>query len=197
MEKRNALHGVVHQRQATVRLEATSGDTNPNTHTFVMVSDDNGGMRYDWYSGESYVEELSIEGGSTENLRTFFKDHNRSVDSAVGRIENVRVEGGTIISDVVFGSGDNEQSIHRKYSEGILTDVSIGYQINGYSVEERDGEPDLVTITDYDIFELSAVGIGFDKGAKKREVILGDEDESEVLARVEALETFYGITHKE
>lgn len=197
MEKRNALHGVVHQRQATVRLEATSGDTNPNTHTFVMVSDDNGGMRYDWYSGESYVEELSIEGGSTENLRTFFKDHNRSVDSAVGRIENVRVEGGTIISDVVFGSGDNEQSIHRKYSEGILTDVSIGYQINGYSVEERDGEPDLVTITDYDIFELSAVGIGFDKGAKKREVILGDEDESEVLARVEALEAFYGITHKE
>lgn len=197
MEKRNALHGVVHQRQATVRLEATTGDTNPNTHTFVMVSDDNGGMRYDWYSGESYVEELSIEGGSTENLRTFFKDHNRSVDSAVGRIENVRVEGGTIISDVVFGSGDNEQSIHRKYSEGILTDVSIGYQINGYSVEERDGEPDLVTITDYDIFELSAVGIGFDKGAKKREVILGDEDESEVLARVEALEAFYGITHKE
>lgn len=197
MEKRNALHGVVHQRQATVRLEATTGDTKPNTHTFVMVSDDNGGMRYDWYSGESYVEELSIEGGSTENLRTFFKDHNRSVDSAVGRIENVRVEGGTIISDVVFGSGDNEQSIHRKYSEGILTDVSIGYQINGYSVEERDGEPDLVTITDYDIFELSAVGIGFDKGAKKREVILGDEDESEVLARVEALEAFYGITHKE
>ena len=103
----------------------------------------------------------------------------------------MRVDGGTIISDVTFGTGDDEQSIHRKYTEGILTDVSIGYQINKYEVEERDGEPDVVTITDYEIFELSAVGIGFDKGAKKREVVL--EDENEVFLRVEALEAHYGI----
>ena len=195
MEKRNALLGTTHYRQATVRVSGDPLTTKPNTHTFVMVSDDNGGMRFDWFSGESYLEELSIEGGSTENLRTFFKDHDRSVDSAVGRIENVRADGGAIIGDVIFGSGENEQSIHRKYTEGILTDVSIGYQINKYEVEERDGEPDVVTVTDYDIFELSAVGIGFDKGAKKREVVL--EDESEVLARVEKLEAYYGITHEE
>lgn len=192
MEKRNALLGQVHTRQASVRMSSdTSSET--NKLSFVMVSDNNGGMRYDWYSGETYIEELSIEGGSFESLNTFFKDHNRSVDSAVGRIENVRVEGGTIVSDVIFGTGDAEQSIYRKYSEGILTDVSIGYQINKYEVEERDGEPDIVTITDYDIFELSAVGIGFDKGAKKREVVL--EDEADVLARVEALERHYGIKH--
>ena len=195
MEKRNALLGETHYRQAPVRLQPTSENTTPNTHTFVMVSADNGGMRYDWYSGESYLEELSIEGASYGSLTTFFKDHNRSVDSAIGRIENVKVDGGTIVSDVIFGTGENEQSIHRKYTEGILTDVSIGYQINKYEVEERDGESDVVTVTDYEIFELSAVGIGFDKGAKKREVIL--HDENEVLARVEALEAHYGITHKE
>lgn len=196
MEKRNALLGQVHHRHATVRLKKESDtQTKPNTHTFTIVSDDNGGMRYDWYSGESYLEELSIEGGSFESLNTFFKDHNRSVDSAIGRIENVRVDGGTIMSDVVFGTGADEQSVHRKYTEGILTDVSIGYQINKYEVEERDGEPDVVTVTDYEIFELSAVGIGFDKGAKKREVIL--EDESEVLARVEELEARFGITYKD
>ena len=195
MEKRNALLGETHYRQATVRLQPSSDGDKSNTHTFVMVSEDNGGMRYDWYSGESYLEELSIEGASYGSLTTFFKDHNRSVDSAVGRIENVRVDGGTIVSDVTFGTGGDEQSVHRKYTEGILTDVSIGYQINKYEVEERDGEPDVVTITDYEIFELSAVGIGFDKGAKKREVVL--DDEQEVLARVEKLEAFYGITHKE
>ena len=197
MEKRNALIGTIHQRQATVRLQGDPSVTKPNTHTFVMVSEDNGGMRYDWYSGEDYLEELSIEGGSLENLRTFFKDHNRSVDSAVGRIENARVDGGTIVTDVVFGSGIDEQNIYRKYDEDILTDVSIGYRINKYEVEEREGEPDVVTITDYDIFELSAVGIGFDSGAKKREAEVILEDENEVLARVEALEAFYGITHKE
>ena len=195
MEKRNALLGEVHYRKATVRLKNSSQQTKSNTHTFTIVSDDNGGMRYDWYSGESYVEELSIKGASFEALKTFFKDHNRSVDSAVGRIENVRVDGGTIVSDVVFGTGEDEQNVYRKYTEDILTDVSIGYQINKYEVEERDGEPDVVTVTDYEIFELSAVGIGFDKGAKKREVIL--EDESEVLARVEELEARFGITYKD
>jgi len=196
MEKRNALLGEVHYRQATVRLKNPSTEDKPNTHTFTIVSEDNGGMRYDWYSGESYVEELSIEGASFESLRTFFKNHNRDIDSAIGRIEETRVDGGTIVSDVWFGSGVDEQNIYRKYTENILTDVSIGYQINKYEVEERDGEPDLVTIIDYEIFELSAVGIGFDKGAKKREVIFL-EDESEVLARVEELEAFYGISHKE
>ena len=196
MAKRNALLGQVHYRHATVRLKKESDtQTKPNTHTFTIVSDDNGGMRYDWYSGESYLEKLSIKGASFEALKTFFKDHNRSVDSAVGRIENVRVDGGTIVSDVVFGTGEDEQNVYRKYTEDILTDVSIGYQINKYEVEERDGEPDVVTVTDYEIFELSAVGIGFDKGAKKREVIL--EDESEVLARVEELEARFGITYKD
>ncbi len=195
MEKRNALLGEVHYRQATVRLRTPSTDTKPNTHTFTIVSDDNGGMRYDWYSGESYLEELSIEGASFGSLRTFFKDHNRSVDSAIGRIEETRVDGGTIVSDVFFGSGIDEQNVYRKYDEDILTDVSIGYQINKYEVEERDSEPDIVTVTDYEIFELSAVGVGFDSGAKKREVILEDEDE--VLARVEALEARFGISYKE
>lgn len=193
MEKRNALLGKTHFRQASVRLQPAIENSKTNAHTFVMVSDDNGGMRYDWYSGESYLEELSIEGASFESLNTFFKDHNRSVDSAVGRVEDVRVDGGTIVSDVIFGTGDDEQSVYRKYSEGILTDVSIGYQINKYEVDERDGEPDVVTITDYEIFELSAVGIGFDKGAKKRGVIL--RDEAMVLSRVEALEAHYGITN--
>ena len=195
MEKRNALLGEIHYRKATVRLKPTESERKPNIHTFTIVSDDNGGSRYDWYSGETYLEELSIEGASFGNLRTFFKNHNRDVDSAVGRIEETRVDGGTIVSDVWFGSGEDEQNMYRKYDEDILTDVSIGYQINKYEVEERDGEPDIVTITDYEIFELSAVGVGFDKGAKKREVIL--EDEAEVLARVEALEARFGISYKE
>ena len=185
--------GQVHNRNAQL---ITRKDGEANTHSFILVSDDNGGMRYDWYSGESYEERLDIDGGSFGSLNTFFKDHNRSVDSAVGRIENVRVEGGTIKGEVIFGSGEAEQSIYRKYDEGILTDVSIGYRINKYEVEERDGESDVVTVTDYDIFELSAVGIGFDGGAKiERSVTL--EDEAEVMARVEALEAFYGISNKE
>jgi len=196
LEKRDALLGEVHYRKASFDRRKDPLVPKVNTHSFIFVSEDNGGMRYDWWSGESYEEVLTIEGGSTKSLNTFFKDHNRSVDSAVGRIENVRVEGGTIGGDVVFGTGEDEQSIYRKYDEGILTDVSIGYRINKYEVEEKEAEPDIVTVTDYDIFEVSAVGIGFDGGAKiDRSIVLDDEEE--ILARVEKLERRFGISNKE
>jgi hypothetical protein len=51
-------------------------------------------------------------------------------------------------------------------------------------------------VTDYDVFEVSAVGLSFDKEATiDRSIVL--EEDSEVLARVEALEARFGISHKE
>jgi hypothetical protein len=129
-----------------------------------MVSKDNEGMRYDWWSGDSYIEKLDVKGADTSMLNTFFKDHNRGVDDAIGKVESVRVDGDSLKADVVFGT--DGESILNKYREGILSDVSIGYAIDKYEVEERDGLPDIVTVLEYRIFELSAVGIGFDKGAK-------------------------------
>lgn len=190
MEKRNALLGVVRNRQGGVKT-LTNPTTNTNQHSFILVSNDNGGMRYDWMSGETYIEQLSVSGASFEKLNTFFKDHNRNVDSAVGRIDNVRIEDEQLVGDVIFGTGEDEQSICRKYSEGILTDVSIGYAINKYEVEERDGEADIVTVTDFEVFELSAVGIGFDANAKKRNE---DIDNEEIEARVRQLELDFNIT---
>lgn len=192
MEKRNALLGAVHHRNASLRLQDSSLNGKTQAHTFVIVSDDNGGERYDWVSGESYIEELEITGASLTRLKTFFKDHVRSTDSAVGRIENARVDGGTILADVVYGSGQSEQDIKRKYDEGILTDVSIGYEINNYEVDENPNGLDVVRVTSYDIFELSAVGIGFDQGANKRGVTMGDEKDIE--ARVSKLEAQFGIS---
>ncbi len=191
VEKRNALLGDTHYRKAS--FVGRSDTQKESTHSFIFVSEDNGGMRYDWWSGDSYEEVLDIGGGSFGSLNTFFKDHNRSVDSAVGRIENVRVDGGTIVGDVVFGSGDDEQSIFRKYDEGILTDVSIGYKINKYEVEERESEADIVTVTDYEIFEVSAVGIGFDAGAKIDRSSGEEEIDKELLDRIEKLERQFGI----
>ncbi len=193
LEKRNALNGETHYRQATFLGRAD--DESTSKLSFIFVSEDNGGTRMDWWSGDTYEERLDVNGGSTESLNTFFKDHDRSVDSAIGRIENVRVDGGTIKGDVTFGSGEDEQSIYRKYNEGILTDVSIGYRINKYEVEERDGEQDVVTVTDYDIFEVSAVGIGFDSGAKNQRN--SETDDEQLIAKVEELEQFFGITNKE
>ncbi|MDD5406005.1 MAG: peptidase [Sulfurovaceae bacterium] len=132
---------------------------------FVLVSENNAGERYDWWADEVYIEELDVAGASYERLRTFFTDHFRSVDNAIGRIENIRIEDGRIKADVIFGSDERSNTIFEKYRDGILTDVSIGYYINDVTVTEKKGEPTHVLVTDYEVVELSAVWRGFDPGA--------------------------------
>jgi phage major head subunit gpT-like protein len=185
--KREALKGVTQTRAAQISTQ--KGDD--GTLTFVMVSDKNDGERFDWGSGQFYVERLSIDGANTQLLNTFFKNHDRGVDDAIGKVTNTRKQDGQLLADVSFD--DDGLSIKRKYENGTLTDVSIGYRINKYEVEEREGELDLVTITDYDIIELSAVGIGFDSGAKHtgRESNLNTGEEEmlkELMARLAELE---------
>jgi predicted regulator of Ras-like GTPase activity (Roadblock/LC7/MglB family) len=178
----------------TVDVTKRVDDTDNNTLSFVFVSNDNAGVRFDWGSGEYYNEILDVNGASVKRLNTFFKDHLRSVDSAVGKVHNVRVEDGQLIGDVTFGSDEDSQRIYSKYAEGILTDVSIGYEIKDYKVEKSaENERDNVTVTDFDVFEVSAVGIGFDSGAKKREDENANLDGSlemndEMKKRLEALE---------
>jgi len=160
---------LINSRMERKGSEVVTTDDN-NTLSFVMVSDQNEGIRYDWWEGEYFTERLEPKGAITDSLNTFFKDHDRSVDSAIGKVSNVRVSDKSVTADVTFGSDDAAQSILQKYREGILTDVSIGYEILEYETAVRENELDSVTVTSYRIKELSGVGIGFDKFAKKRSI---------------------------
>jgi len=192
INKREALKGVSHTRLMSVKDTPTVNAEDTNTLDFVFISSDNAGTRYDWYEDEYYTEQLDIVGANTKRLNTFFKDHSRSTDSASGKITNVRTENNELIGSVTFGSNPDSQVLLSKYREGILTDVSIGYEINDYTVEKRgaSNEQDIVTVTNFDIFEVSAVGLGFDSGAKKRSNNLEEDDDmnKDLLERLAVLE---------
>ncbi|WP_418180749.1 Mu-like prophage major head subunit gpT family protein [Aliarcobacter lanthieri] len=162
-ELQRKLAGFDTQRNFVVDKNAINEES--RTISFILISQNNEGERYDWWSDEVFIEKLDVNGARVERLKTFFKDHNRSVDSAIGKVENVRVEDGKLKADVVFATDEASEKIFRKYVDGILTDCSIGYRILSTTIQERKGEPTLVTVTEYEIFELSAVGIGFDRGA--------------------------------
>ncbi|HKM18781.1 MAG TPA: Mu-like prophage major head subunit gpT family protein [Aliarcobacter sp.] len=181
------LTGLNVERKLTVDKKIINEET--RTVPFILISRNNEGERYDWWKDEIYIEKLDVNGANYERLNTFFKDHIRSVDSAIGRVENIRVENGELKADVIFGTDEESEKIFRKYVEGILTDCSIGYKINSLTVEERKGEPTIVTATSFEIRELSAVGIGFDSGATvgREKEIIGDKLMNEEL-RAELLE---------
>lgn len=140
---------------------------NNSDTTFILISEHNETERYDWWSGETFIEELDVKGADYSELKTFFKDHNPSVDTAIGKVEDLRVENNQLLSGVTFGSDSDSQIIKQKYDDGILTDVSIGYRIDDLILTEKKGEPDHVLVTKYSIVELSAVWKGADSGAVK------------------------------
>jgi len=145
--------------------DITEIDIENRTIPFILVSKENAGERYDWWNDEVYIEELDPNGARLEELQTFFKDHRTSVDTAIGRIENTRVEDGQIKADVAFGTDEDAAKVFTKYQDRVLTDVSVGYYVNDIIVTSRKDEPDHVLVTDYTLVELSAVWKGFDKGA--------------------------------
>jgi len=197
IRKAECLQGVTHTRKLSI-APTKRENLAENTLEFCLVSSDNAGTRFDWDSYEYYTEQLDVNGANVERLNTFFKDHYRSVDSAIGKVSNVRVNGGLLVGDVTFGTDEDSQKIYRKYLDGILTDVSIGYEIRNYSVESAENERDIVTVTEYEIFELSAVGIGFDAGAKKRnDNKLGENMPKELLERLANLEKLATKTDEE
>lgn len=174
--------GTIHNR-AVAQTDLI--DSSTRTIPFILVSNDNGGLRYDWWEDEIYEEKLVVTGATFDRLKTFFKDHELSVDTAIGRVVNVRVEQDQIKADVIFGSDEDSDKIFRKFQEGILTDVSIGYTIQETITTERTGQYTLVEVTQFDIHELSAVWKGFDSGATigrnadknlKKEVENNEED---------------------
>ena len=152
-------------RGSNAKSDTSLIDTETRTVPFILVSDQNAGERYDWWNDETYIEELDVNGANFDELLTFFKDHNPSVDNAVGRIENARVEDNQIKADVVFGSDNNSYLVFQKYNDRILTDVSIGYRVNDITITEQKDKPTHVLVTDFSIVELSAVWKGFDAGA--------------------------------
>ncbi|OCL85739.1 Mu-like prophage major head subunit gpT [Aliarcobacter thereius] len=191
------LDGLSTQRNFVV--DSSAIDIESRTISFIIVSEQNEGERYDWWKDEIFIEKLDVAGARFERLKTFFKDHNRNVDSAIAKVENIRLEDGKLKADVVFGTDEESEKIFRKYVDGILTDCSIGYRILATKIEERKGEPTLVTVTRFEIFELSAVGVGFDRGATVgRELNLNKGDDSmneELKKELEQLRTLVdGLT---
>ncbi len=188
MNLKNKIIGNEIQRRASPQTKLI--DEKERRIPFILISKNNRGERY--CCGElEYIEELDVNGARFDNLKTFFKDHNRSVDSAIGKIENVRVENGELKADVVFGSTPDAIEVFNKYKEGILTDVSVGYRVKEVEVIEKQGEVPVVRVTDFEIIEVSAVGVGFDKGATVgRSKTFKEEklDKEKMQARLKELE---------
>lgn len=112
------------------------------------------------------IEVLSHEPGAARMERLLdgaplLLDHNRR--DQIGVIESARIDGDRRGRAVVrFGKSARAQEIFDDVRDGIRKHVSVGYLVHKLEIEERAGQADLVTITDWEPIEVSIVSIPAD-----------------------------------
>lgn len=164
-EKKN--HRMLEQLSEDGSTESAINEAE-RTIYFTAISNRNDGVRTT-FSGVKYIERLDVESANVDNFKTFLCDHTPSVASAVGRIVESFVENGALKVKVKFGTSPDAESIFRKYVEGIITSVSVGYR---YNIEDADiidadgSDMPLVILRNIKLFELSSVVFPFDESAK-------------------------------
>lgn len=82
----------------------------------------------------------------------------------IGRVSEIDIKDGKMIADVVFDQGDEfARQIERKYRDGFLNAVSVGWETK--QIEPPRGVEGAARVTKAELLDISAVNIPGDPGA--------------------------------
>lgn len=164
------------QRFINVSVQKREADPNAptaqNTLTVVLATE-YPVERYDWWTDTLYSEILdcSPTGLNTERSQyglPLLIDHNTASCSQVGLLTNVRSENingeNKILADVVWSRNESAQEIKNDVEDGIRTNMSVGYFVNKYDVDETTTPP-TVRVSEWTAYEGSWVVVGADPKA--------------------------------
>ncbi|MCA0905142.1 phage major capsid protein [Ruegeria marisrubri] len=88
---------------------------------------------------------------------------NHNSDVQIGVVESARIDGDRIGRAVLrFGRSDRAEQIWNDIVDGVIRHISVGYFVKAVKTEEREGETDKVTITEWEPYEISLVSIPAD-----------------------------------
>lgn len=90
-------------------------------------------------------------------------DHDNSIRSQIGIIESVEISADRVGRAVVrFGTDADAELVFQKVKDGIVRNVSVGYQIHQAKLVETKNDVDTFRITDWEPLEISLVAVPAD-----------------------------------
>lgn len=150
---------------------------NESTRTIDVVFATETAVRmYDWES-EEMVDEILIcspEAGDLTRLNNsapVLDNHNsygKTTECVVGVVESARFENGKGVATIRFSNADDDVKLMEKVKDGIVTGVSVGYNVSEYRVERREGARDIYRATKWEATEISFTPVQADAGARVR-----------------------------
>jgi len=134
-------------------------------------------MRYDWMSDARYVETLSLKPSDIRldrlnNGAPFLNAHSAyDLADILGVVveQSARVMGGKALATIRFSKRADVDPVWQDIRDGIIRNVSVGYRVHKYEqTEASEGKPAVRHATDWEPYEISAVPMPADNGAKVR-----------------------------
>jgi hypothetical protein len=134
------------------------------------------GTRFDWWEGEYYVEELSME---PEHVRLDRLNDGACLldshqDYTLRAVLGSTVAGTATLADgqgtcrVRLATTPDVADTNQKIIDGHIRSVSVGYMVHTYLRTEKEGEKPHLLAIDWEPVELSMVAVPFDAGARVR-----------------------------
>lgn len=132
--------------------------------------------RMDWWTGERWVEELSMDSAAVDLSRLnsgaapLLNTHSQyDLGSQIGVVERAWLDNGQGRAVVRFSSREDVAPIVRDVRDGIIKNLSVGYRVRRWDVTEGgNGVPATKRAVEWTPYEVSFVPIPADAGATVR-----------------------------
>ena len=97
-----------------------------------VISTDQPVEVWDWRRGETIDEVLLATGAQLPTQMPMLANHDRwSLDSVLGSVRNLRIDGGAIVGRLMFAREDADaEKAWNKVRQSHIIDVSVGYRVN-------------------------------------------------------------------
>jgi len=175
-------------RQAEVRADRID----PEARTAEVVFSTGAAVdRFDWWTGKRYIETLSLEPGHVRlkrinNSAPLLDAHSSyELRNQIGVVvpTSARIEGGKGTATVRFSKRADVEPLFQDVVDGIVRNVSVGYKVHKFEITAEEGKPELRHAVDWEPYEISAVPMGADDGAKFRGQKPTDTNPCQVVTR--------------
>lgn len=149
---------------------------NPETRTIEVVWGVGARVRrYDWWEGRYYDEELSMEPDAVDMSRLesgnapVLRDHNTySIQAQIGVVDSATLASGEGRAMLRLSEREDLAGIVGDIRAGIIRNISIGYTVQRYQVDEVPGSVPVYRAVEWRPHEISFVTVPADAAASVR-----------------------------
>lgn len=139
--------------------------------------------RFDWWTGERYLEELDLNPSSVRMDRmnagaSVLASHNQwDLNAVVGVVERASLDGKAGTALLRFADDEDSDKVFRKVDQKILRFVSVGYIVHRYQKTDAPQAGGLPTwrAIDWEPCEISIVAVPADPGAQVRSALAPEQ----------------------